>query len=163
MFGYSQSAVIASLAKRDLISVYQPGDPAVSMMLIANPMRPNGGILERFAGWPTIPILGVSFDGASPTDSADLGDGLHAYSTVDIVRQYDALGGDFPLRPLNLLATLNALMGYGLQHGETVIVEGPEGLEKVRLGPFDRRADAEAALQRVVSSWPGARIVECGQ
>ncbi|WP_308205353.1 PE-PPE domain-containing protein, partial [Mycolicibacterium insubricum] len=38
-------------------------------------MRPNGGILMRFAGWPTIPILGVSFDGASPT-SARPGDGL---------------------------------------------------------------------------------------
>ncbi len=122
VFGYSQSAVIASLAKRDLISAYQPRDPTVSMMFVANPMRPNGGILERFAGWPTIPILGVSFDGASPTDSADLGDGRYAYPTVDIVRQYDALGGDFPLRPLNLLATLNALMGYGLQHGETVDV-----------------------------------------
>jgi hypothetical protein len=122
VFGYSQSAVIASLAKRDLISVYQPGDPTVSMMVVANPMRPNGGILERFAGWPTIPILGVSFDGASPTDSADRGDGRHAYPTVDVVRQYDALGGDFPLRPLNLLATLNALMGYGLQHGEAVDV-----------------------------------------
>lgn len=122
VFGYSQSAVIASLAKRDLISGYQPGDPPVSMMVVANPMRPNGGILERFAGWPTIPILGVSFDGASPTDSADLGDGRYAYPTVDVVRQYDALGGDFPLRPLNLLATLNALMGYGLQHGETVDV-----------------------------------------
>ena len=117
-----QSAVIASLAKRDLIASYRPGDPAVSFMCVANPMRPNGGILMRFAGWPTIPILGVSFDGASPTDSADLGDGRYAYPTVDIVRQYDALGGDFPLRPLNLLATLNALVGYGLQHGETVDV-----------------------------------------
>lgn len=122
VFGYSQSAVIASLAKRDLIEAYRPGDPALSFMLVANPMRPNGGILMRFAGWPTIPILGVSFGGASPTDSADLGDGRYAYPTVDIVRQYDALGGDFPLRPLNLLATLNALMGYGLQHGETVDV-----------------------------------------
>ncbi len=122
VFGYSQSAVIASLAKRDLIEAYRPGDPAVSMMLVANPMRPNGGVLMRFAGWPTIPILGVSFGGASPTDSADLGDGRYAYPTVDVVRQYDALGGDFPLRPLNLLATLNALMGYGLQHGETVDV-----------------------------------------
>nr|WP_264060455.1 PE-PPE domain-containing protein [Mycolicibacterium psychrotolerans] len=122
VFGYSQSAVIASLTKRDLIEAYRPGDPSLSFMLVANPMRPNGGILMRFAGWPTIPILGVSFDGASPTDSADLGDGQYAYPTVDIVRQYDALGGDFPLRPLNLLATLNALVGYGLQHGETVDV-----------------------------------------
>lgn len=134
VFGYSQSAVIASLAKRDLIEAYRPGDPTLSFLLVANPMRPNGGILMRFAGWPTIPILGVSFDGASPTDSADLGDGRSAYPTVDIVRQYDALGGDFPVRPLNLLATVNALMGYGLQHGETVDVPFSEARYQGREG-----------------------------
>ncbi|KWX68847.1 PE-PPE domain-containing protein [Mycobacterium sp. NAZ190054] len=36
------------------------------------------------------------------------------------MRQYDGLGGDFPVRPLNLVATLNSLLGYGLMHGETV-------------------------------------------
>ncbi len=122
VFGYSQSSVIASLAKQDLIDDYQPGDPAVSFMLIANPMRPNGGVLMRGKGWPTIPILGISFSGASPTDSALLPDGSYAYPTVDIARQYDGLGGDFPVRPLNLIALLNALMGYGLLHGETVNV-----------------------------------------
>jgi len=122
VFGYSQSSVIASLAKQDLIDDYQPGDPAMSFMLIANPMRPNGGVLMRGEGWPTIPILGISFSGASPTDSPLLPDGDYAYPTVDIARQYDALGGDFPVRPLNLIALLNALLGYGLLHGETVNV-----------------------------------------
>lgn len=122
VFGYSQSSVIASLAKRDLIEDYQAGDPAVSFMMVANPMRPNGGVLMRANGWPTIPILGVSFSGASPTDSVRLPDGTYAYPTVDIARQYDGLGGDFPVRPLNLIALLNAFMGYGLLHGETVDV-----------------------------------------
>ncbi|MGE0218071.1 PE-PPE domain-containing protein [Mycolicibacterium sp.] len=122
VFGYSQSAVIASLVKSDLIRTFQPGDPSVAFMLIANPMRPNGGILMRLLGWPTIPILGVSFPGASPTDSARLDDGSWAFPTVDVVRQYDGLGGDFPVRPLNLIALVNALMGYGLLHGETVDV-----------------------------------------
>jgi len=122
VFGYSQSSVIASMTKQDLIDDYQPGDPAVSFMLIANPMRPNGGVLMRGKGWPTIPILGISFSGASPTDSALLPDGSYAYPTVDVARQYDGLGGDFPVRPLNLIALLNALLGYGLLHGETVDV-----------------------------------------
>lgn len=122
VFSYSQSAVIASLEKRDLIDAYRAGDPAISFMLVANPMRPNGGVLMRLKGWPTIPILGISFPGASPTNSAELEDGSYAYPTVDIVRQYDALGGDFPVRPLNLIALVNALMGYGLLHGETVDV-----------------------------------------
>lgn len=122
VFGYSQSAVIASLAKRDLIDRYQPGDPSIPFMLVANPMRPNGGIMMRLSGWPTIPILGIPFTGASPTDSAPIDGGGYAYPTVDVVRQYDGLGGDFPVRALNLIATLNALLGYGLLHGETVDV-----------------------------------------
>lgn len=126
VFGYSQSAVIASLAKRDLIRDYQAGDPAVSFMLVANPMRPNGGVLMRGKGLPAIPILGISFAGASPTDSAVLPDGSYANPTFDMATQYDALGGDFPVRPLNLLALVNALFGYGLLHGATVDV------------PFDR-------------------------
>ncbi|MDW5613318.1 PE-PPE domain-containing protein [Mycolicibacterium sp. D5.8-2] len=119
-FGYSQSAVIASLAKLDLIQRYQPGDPSVSFMLVANPMRPNGGILMRLHGWPTIPILEIPFPGASPTGSAVLPDGRHVYPTVDVARQYDGLGGDFPVRPLNLVATVNALLGYALLHGSAV-------------------------------------------
>ncbi len=129
VFGYSQSAVIASLLKRDLIAQYVPGAPPVSFVLNANPMRPNGGILERLSDWPTIPILGISFPGASPTDSPD---GI--YQTVDIVRQYDGLGGDFPVRPLNLLATLNALVGYALLHGETVNVPLSEARYQGREG-----------------------------
>ena len=121
VFGYSQSAAIASLAKRDLIAQYQPGDPSISFMLIANPMRPNGGVLMRLLGWPTIPILEIPFPGASPTESA-VDEGGFAYRTVDVVRQYDGLGGDFPVRPLNLIATLNALMGYELLHGDAVDV-----------------------------------------
>lgn len=121
-FGYSQSSVIASLAKQDLIRGYEAGDPAVSFMLVANPMRPNGGVLMRGKGFPTIPILGISFAGASPTDSAIQPDGSYAYPTVDIVRQYDGLGGDFPVRPLNLIALVNSLLGYHLLHGETVDV-----------------------------------------
>lgn len=115
VFGFSQSAVIASLLKRELIENYTPGAAPVSFLLDANAMRPNGGILMRFDDWPTIPILGIPFPGATPTDSID-----DVYRTIDIVRQYDGFGGDFPVRPLNLIATLNALLGYGLLHSETV-------------------------------------------
>ena len=117
IFGYSQSAMIASLAKRELIAQYQPGDPTTPFMLVANPMRPNGGVIMRLSGWSTIPILGISFPGASPTDSAVLDGGGYAFPTVDVVPQYDGIGGDFPLRPLNLIATLNSLLGYALLHG----------------------------------------------
>lgn len=88
----------------------------------------------RGMGWPTIPILGISFSGASPTDSAQLPDGTYAYPTVDIARQYDGLGGDFPVRPLNLIALLNAFLGYGLLHGETVEVPFGEARYQGREG-----------------------------
>ena len=134
VFGYSQSAMIASLAKQDLISDHQPGDPAVPFMLVANPMRPNGGVLLRGLGLPTIPILGISFIGASPTDSEVLSDGTYVYPTVDIARQYDGFGGDFPVRPLNLVALVNALLGYQLLHGETVEVPFDQARYQGRAG-----------------------------
>ncbi len=47
--------------------------------------------------------------------------------------------------------------------GETVVVvEGPDGLERVRVGPFVARSDGEHALKRVRRRYPEARLVECG-
>jgi hypothetical protein len=127
IFGYSQSARIATIEKRNLIAQYRNPDgtwlPAIdstgaelraSFVLIGNPNRPNGGILERFVGLH-IPGLGVTFDGATPTDSCDA-DGTNCrFPTVDIAWQYDGWA-DFPRRPLNLLADLNALAGILYVH-----------------------------------------------
>lgn len=119
--GYSQSARIASMEKQRLIDEYRDdwiaGEPTpdVSFLLLSNPNRPNGGVLMRFHGL-TIPFLGVTMDGATPTDSCE-GDTCHL-PTVDVAQQYDALGGDFPLYPLNLLATLNSLAAYLMLHGD---------------------------------------------
>ncbi len=43
-----------------------------------------------------------------------------------------------------------------------VILEGPSGLERVRLGPFGSREAAEAARARVLENWPAASLVPCG-
>lgn len=134
VFGYSQSAVIASLAKAELIDGYQVGDSGVAFMLIANPMRPNGGVLMRLFGWPTIPLLEISFPGASPNAGPVLDNGEFVYPTVDVARQYDGLGGDFPVRPLNLVALVNSFLGYGLLHGETVNVPLDEARFQGRQG-----------------------------
>jgi hypothetical protein len=111
VFGYSQSATIATREKRHLdqqraagaTDVPPPAD--LSFVLVANPNRPNGGILERFPGLH-IPILNVSFDGATPNDD---------YPTIDVARQYDPIS-DFPKYPINLLADANALFGYMYLH-----------------------------------------------
>lgn len=100
VFGYSQSARIATVVQRTVV-----GGSELSFVLVANPNRPNGGILQRFAGL-VVPVLGVTFDGATPTDR---------FPTADISQQYDGWS-DFPARPLNLLADLNALAGIALLH-----------------------------------------------
>jgi rare lipoprotein A len=47
--------------------------------------------------------------------------------------------------------------------GETaVIIEGPGGLHRVRVGPFDREKEAVKALERVSRDWPEAKAVPCG-
>ena len=110
VFGYSQSATVATFEKRNLATQYPVTGtgPNVSFVLIANPNRPNGGILERFQGL-YIPILGVTFNGATLTNTQ--------YPTVDVTRQYDGWS-DFPTNPLNLLADANAIAGIYYLHGD---------------------------------------------
>jgi hypothetical protein len=49
VYGYSQSATVATVEKRFLAQNPVPGT-TVGFNLIADPNRPDGGILERFAG-----------------------------------------------------------------------------------------------------------------
>jgi PE-PPE domain len=113
-FGYSGSAVVASLVKRESIADPQESG-STSFFLLANPMRPNGGILKRGPEGLTIPIIGVTFYGATPTNSCETGTCM---PTVDAAAQYDGLGGDAPASLTNILAILNAAAGYYYLHGE---------------------------------------------
>jgi len=45
---------------------------------------------------------------------------------------------------------------------EAVMLEGPDGLWRVRLGPFDIEEQAEKARNRVTNDWPSAHVVSCG-
>jgi hypothetical protein len=105
IYGYSQSATIATLEKRTLAAEQNP--PATRFLLLENPNRPNGGILARAPGL-TIPILGVTFSGPTPTNTP--------FPTIDVARQYDGIA-DAPLNPLNLLSDINAGFGYVYLHG----------------------------------------------
>ncbi|WP_199255697.1 PE-PPE domain-containing protein [Mycolicibacterium mengxianglii] len=113
--GHSQGAVAVTEYLRA-----HPTDGNV-YVLTGNPNRPNGGVLQRFNGL-YIPILDISFNGATPTD----GD-----TVIDTARQYDGWA-DFPKYPLNLLATANALLGIVYLHGkydQAVTAEVLAGLE----------------------------------
>lgn len=120
--GISQSAVIAGEQKSHLIA-HPVAGTTVSFVLLANPNRPNGGLLERFSG-AYIPILGISFNGATPTNSPQSA----PLTTVDVTRQYDAYS-DFPTNPLNLLADLNALMGSLYLHDRYLDIDSPALLQ----------------------------------
>ena len=97
VFGYSQSATIASLVMAQLQAAGVPSS-AVHFVLIGDPMNPNGGLFARFAGLQ-LPSLGMTFYGATPAD---------AYPTTIYTVEYDSFA-DFPRYPLNFLSVLNAL------------------------------------------------------
>lgn len=100
IFGYSQGAVAASL--------YKATHTGNTYILVENPSRANGGVMQRFTGI-TIPFIDVTFSGATP-NNGDL--------TIDVTRQYDGWA-DFPRYLWNPLAVANAVMGILLIHGDT--------------------------------------------
>jgi PE-PPE domain len=133
VFGYSQSAIIASQVMEQLDPTDKPGEGSIpqadlQFLLIGDPNNPNGGLLERFNGFETtatgtvhdelnLPSLGVAFDGATPAD---------AYPTDIYTLEYDGLA-DFPRYPLNFLSDLNAFLGFAEIHG-TYLTEPVDGV-----------------------------------
>ena len=127
LWGYSQGATVVTMYKRDYNAAY-PGTGATQpvppiFVLVANPNRPNGGILERGVALGTVPILGVTFSGATPTQTA----GVHQLRGAEwpeppslpttYARQYDGIA-DAPTNPLNVVADANAIMGFALLHSQ---------------------------------------------
>jgi hypothetical protein len=120
--GYSQSARIVTIAKRNFIENYNPDDPDATPIagfdLLSNPGKANGGILQRYKFFGTIPFFGITFDGDTPTNGPKNPDGSFVAPTKDITFLYDGIS-DHPVWALNLLALANALAGYIYLHGET--------------------------------------------
>jgi hypothetical protein len=119
--GYSQSARIATIAKRHFIKDYEPTDPDATpisgFVMLSSPGKPNGGIAAyKFFG--TIPFFGITFDGDTPTNGPQNPDGSYVAPTKDISFLYDGVS-DHPVWALNFLALANALAGYVYLHGET--------------------------------------------
>ncbi|MCX2711369.1 PE-PPE domain-containing protein [Mycolicibacterium sp. J2] len=116
IFGYSQGGNIVSREKRNLGNL--PKDQNyLSFVMIGNTNRPNGGLFERLAFLGHVPILDATFGLPAPTDTCD-----HICAT-DIAFQYDGVS-DFPLYPLNALATLNAIAGFWYVHGSYLAPDG---------------------------------------
>ncbi|MGE2732252.1 PE-PPE domain-containing protein [Mycolicibacterium vaccae] len=137
IFGFSQGAVAAS--------AYKGGHTGHTYVLVANPGRANGGVLQRFKGMK-LPLLDVTFGGATPNN----GD-----FTVDVARQYDGWA-DFPTYLWNPVAVANALMGIALIHGDTQWELTAEDLEAARDAGSDHYqfdADSNTAYY-VIRTYP---------
>jgi PE-PPE domain len=107
VFGYSQSATIATLEMEQLASMPNaPSPEQLSFVFMGDPNSPNGGIVERFLGLDN-PFLGEGFS-SGPTP-ADL------YSTTIYNQEYDGLA-DYPRYPIDLLSDLNAAAGLPYVH-----------------------------------------------
>jgi PE-PPE domain len=118
VFGWSQGASVITLYKRYFNQEYAhptPGEiaPTPTYITIGNPDRPNGGMWQSFAPL-YIPLIDMPFIGATPTQTAGASPGQ--ITTYDFIQQYDFFG-DFPNRPLNLIALANAALGAYWGHG----------------------------------------------
>lgn len=130
VFGYSQSSVIATAAKRNLadLTALQGITPAVAFVMLANLNRPNGGINARFTG-AVLEELGWTFTASAPTDTP--------FQTVDVARQYD-LFADFPTYPVNVIADANAIVA---------LLYGAHDYSGVTLNPADAGYDPNTVIQ----------------
>jgi hypothetical protein len=111
--GYSQGATVVSYFKHSYptnpTSQGLPPLNQVTLVMAANPNRPNGGLFMRpgIFGPFNIPILDATVGIPAPTDTG--------VKTTDIAIQYDGVS-DFPEYPINLLADVNALAGLLFIH-----------------------------------------------
>lgn len=107
VFGYSQSASIASAQMKALAALpasMRPSPDDLAFMLVGNPDNPNGGMSTRLPfNIPILgPILGMSSFGPTPPDTP--------YPTYIYTGQYDNVA-HFPQYPLNIVSTVNAVLG----------------------------------------------------
>lgn len=110
VFGYSQSAVIASMEMIALNPANIPGAGVftdLNFTLVGNPSNPNGGLLARFPGL-ALPSLGLDVFGVATPDNS--------FPSRIYTIEYDGFGG-FPQYPLNVVSDINAFLGIIELHG----------------------------------------------
>jgi PE-PPE domain len=104
--GISQGALSISAAKSKIMALPEDQRPASDQLVFVTMGDPSsaGGLGGHFPGL-YLPVLDVTF--LLPPDTP--------YHTITVNREYDGFA-DFPDRPLNLLATANALAGIIYVH-----------------------------------------------
>ncbi|MDT5221361.1 MAG: hypothetical protein QOF15_3466, partial [Mycobacterium sp.] len=118
-FGYSQSASIVNNEIVNLMAAGSPNTDRLAFILAASGNNPNGGLLARFPGF-YIPGLDVLFNGALPANNP--------YATSVYTAQYDGVA-HAPQYPTNILADVNALMGYFYVHGSYPTLSATDAIQ----------------------------------
>jgi hypothetical protein len=132
---YSQGAVAASHEVPKW-----PAGSGIAFLLIANPERPNGGILARFPAGTYIPLVGITAGNATQSNSAPV---------VMVTRQYDGVA-DAPVYIGNVLADINALLGAYYLHSTYYSVNPNDPTNHVTTSPDGTMTDI------LVPAAPGA-------
>ena len=127
VFGGSQSGPITGMLKQVLLedAANHVELPPISLIMTANPTRPNGGLFSRFYG------LGLNSWNPIMAPSSNT-----PFPSYDIAHQYDFFS-DFPEYPLNGLAVVNAFFGL-MNHNY-----GP-----TTLNPADPNYDPNTVVQK---------------
>jgi hypothetical protein len=107
--GVSQGSLVLHAEERRIMALPESQRPAkddLRFVYIGDPARPSGGIANWVPEGVRVPGIGIT----RPEPVVET-----PYETVYVTREYDGIA-DFPDRPLNLLATANAVMGVVYLH-----------------------------------------------
>ncbi|GFG51460.1 PE-PPE domain-containing protein [Mycolicibacterium agri] len=101
--GASQGAVVINYAKRRMAAAPSPRDD-IAFVTLGDPTNADGGLLAKL---PPVRIPVLDTVTPPPVDTP--------YPTTEIVREFDGFA-DWPDKPFNALANLNALAGIVFVH-----------------------------------------------
>ncbi|GFG76037.1 PE-PPE domain-containing protein [Mycobacterium botniense] len=116
MKGQSQSSTIAGMTMTELAAQHVSSSD-VSFVLTGDPNLPNGGLFERADGL-TLPSLGITFNGATPSD---------LYPTTIYTLEYDGFA-DVCQYPIDAICDLNSILGIQYVHPTYSVDVTPEQL-----------------------------------
>lgn len=156
--GVSQSATIATLEMRNIANGslgFQPTPDQLAFVLTGDPSNPNGGLLARgdlpIGSHPTIPSLGITFSGATPSDT-DI-------PTFIYTREYDGFA-DFPRYPLNFVSSLNAVAGIMYTHPDYQNLDPAQIAAAIKLPTSEGYDGATTYYMIPTEQLPLAQLIE---
>lgn len=108
VFSLSQGGIVSSLAKYELgMEPNAPPSDKLVFVTLGNPMRQGSGLLAVMKPFGGIPLLDIPFYGETVDNQ---------YKSIDVVRQYDAVGHFPKYWYVNWWATANSFAGFAFYH-----------------------------------------------